>query len=158
MEADFSEKLGITSTHTGTQEITGKLQPRFNAGNLPDIVDDSGAQKINVDVLYKNGQLLDLTEVLDAPSVDDPATKVRDTLIPGTLDPGMQEGKVVALNYIYTVWGCGTPASSSRTTAGRSPRPGTTSSPSARTPSRRASAASPTRASYRTTSTSPSWT
>ncbi|MBL1103728.1 N-acetylglucosamine/diacetylchitobiose ABC transporter substrate-binding protein [Streptomyces sp. 5-8] len=104
-EADFGKKLGITSTHTGTQEITGKLQPRFNAGNPPDIVDDSGAQQIKVDVLYKNGQLLDLAEVLDAPSVDDPAKKVRDTLIPGTLDPGMQEGKVVALNYIYTVWG-----------------------------------------------------
>ncbi|GAA3142933.1 N-acetylglucosamine/diacetylchitobiose ABC transporter substrate-binding protein [Streptomyces rameus] len=104
-EADFGKKLGVTSTHTGTQEITGKLQPRFNAGNPPDIVDDSGAQQIKVDVLYKNGQLLDLAEVLDAPSVDDPAKKVRDTLIPGTLDPGMQEGKVVALNYIYTVWG-----------------------------------------------------
>ncbi|GAA3116864.1 N-acetylglucosamine/diacetylchitobiose ABC transporter substrate-binding protein [Streptomyces echinatus] len=104
-EADFDKKLGITSTHTGTQEITGKLQPRFNAGNPPDVVDDSGAQQIKVDVLYKNGQLLDLAEVLDAPSVDDPAKKVRDTLIPGTLDPGMQEGKVVALNYIYTVWG-----------------------------------------------------
>ncbi|MEU0332002.1 N-acetylglucosamine/diacetylchitobiose ABC transporter substrate-binding protein [Streptomyces sp. NPDC006193] len=104
-EADFREELGITSTHTGTQEITGKLQPRFNAGNPPDVVDDSGAQQIKVDVLYRNGQLLDLTEVLDAPSVDDPAKKVRDTLIPGTLDPGMQEGKVVALNYIYTVWG-----------------------------------------------------
>ncbi|MBL1084190.1 N-acetylglucosamine/diacetylchitobiose ABC transporter substrate-binding protein [Streptomyces actinomycinicus] len=104
-EADFSKKLGISSTHTGTQEITGKLQPRFNAGNPPDIVDDSGAQQIKVDVLYKNGQLLDLSEVLDAPSVDDPAKKVRDTLIPGTLDPGMQEGKIVALNYIYTVWG-----------------------------------------------------
>ncbi|AKJ10041.1 sugar ABC transporter substrate-binding protein [Streptomyces incarnatus] len=104
-EADFSKKLGITSTHTGTQEITGKLQPRFNAGNPPDVVDDSGAQQIKVDVLYKNGSLLDLSAVLDAPSVDDPGKKVRDTLIPGTLDPGIQEGKVVALNYIYTVWG-----------------------------------------------------
>lgn len=104
-EADFGKKLGITSTHTGTQEITGKLQPRFNAGNPPDIVDDSGAQQIKVDVLYKNGSLLDLSEVLDAPSVDEPGKKVRDTLIPGTLDPGIQEGKVVALNYIYTVWG-----------------------------------------------------
>jgi N-acetylglucosamine transport system substrate-binding protein len=104
-EADFSKKLGITSTHTGTQEITGKLQPRFNAGNPPDVVDDSGAQQIKIDVLYKNGSLLDLSEVLDAPSVDDPSKKVRDTLIPGTLDPGVQEGKVVALNYIYTVWG-----------------------------------------------------
>ncbi|OIJ65779.1 N-acetylglucosamine/diacetylchitobiose ABC transporter substrate-binding protein [Streptomyces mangrovisoli] len=104
-EASFKKSNGITSTHTGTQEITGKLQPRFNAGNPPDIVDDSGAQQIKIDVLYKNGQLLDLAAVLDAPSVDDPSKKVRDTLIAGTLDPGVQEGKVVALNYIYTVWG-----------------------------------------------------
>ncbi|KUL72941.1 N-acetylglucosamine/diacetylchitobiose ABC transporter substrate-binding protein [Streptomyces sp. NPDC001651] len=104
-EASFKKKWGVTSVHTGTQEITGKLQPRFNAGNPPDIVDDSGAQQIPIDVLYKNGQLVDLAEVLDAPSVDDPAKKVRDTLIPGTLDAGMQGGKVVALNYIYTVWG-----------------------------------------------------
>ena len=88
-EANFKTKLGITSTHTGTQEITGKLQPRFNAGNPPDIVDDSGAQQIKVDVLYKNGQLLDLAPVLDAPSVDDPSKKVRDMIIPGTLDAGM---------------------------------------------------------------------
>ncbi|MFF0199995.1 N-acetylglucosamine/diacetylchitobiose ABC transporter substrate-binding protein [Streptomyces sp. NPDC005017] len=104
-EASFQKKWGVTSTHTGTQEITGKLQPRFNGGNPPDIVDNSGAQKIKIDVLYKNGQLLDLAAVLDAPSVDDPSKKVRDTLIPGTLDAGMQEGKIVALNYIYTVWG-----------------------------------------------------
>ncbi|MFJ7069137.1 N-acetylglucosamine/diacetylchitobiose ABC transporter substrate-binding protein [Streptomyces sp. NPDC101115] len=104
-EASFNKKWGVTATHTGTQEITGKLQPRFNAGNPPDIVDDSGAQKIKIDVLHKNGQLLDLAEVLDAPSVDDPNKKVRDTLIPGTVDAGLQEGKVVALNYIYTVWG-----------------------------------------------------
>ncbi|MDI9830558.1 MULTISPECIES: N-acetylglucosamine/diacetylchitobiose ABC transporter substrate-binding protein [unclassified Streptomyces] len=104
-EASFKKKWGVTSVHTGTQEITGKLQPRFNAGNPPDIVDDSGAQQIPIDVLYKNGQLVDLAEVLDAPSVDDPGKKVRDTLIPGTLDAGMQGGKVVALNYIYTVWG-----------------------------------------------------
>lgn len=56
-------------------------------------------------MLYKNDQLLDLAEILDAPSIDDPDKKVRDTLIPGTLDAGMQENKVVALNYIYTVWG-----------------------------------------------------
>ncbi|MEV0175598.1 N-acetylglucosamine/diacetylchitobiose ABC transporter substrate-binding protein [Streptomyces sp. NPDC050803] len=104
-EASFEKAWGVTSTHTGTQEITGKLQPRFNAGNPPDIVDNSGAQKIKIDVLFKNGQLLDLAEVLDAPSVDDPSKKVRDTVIPGTLDPGLQSGKVVALNYIYTVWG-----------------------------------------------------
>lgn len=104
-EAAFDKKWGSKSAHTGTQEITGKLQPRFNGGNPPDIVDDSGAQQIKLDVLYKSGQLLDLAAVLDAPSIDDPTKKVRDTLIPGTLDPGLQGGKVVSLNYIYTVWG-----------------------------------------------------
>ncbi|MER5468326.1 N-acetylglucosamine/diacetylchitobiose ABC transporter substrate-binding protein [Streptomyces sp. NPDC002935] len=104
-EAAFDKKWGSKSAHTGTQEITGKLQPRFNGGNPPDIVDDSGAQQIKLDVLYKSGQLLDLAAVLDAPSIDDPSKKVRDTLIPGTLDPGLQGGKVVSLNYIYTVWG-----------------------------------------------------
>ncbi|MGW3287752.1 N-acetylglucosamine/diacetylchitobiose ABC transporter substrate-binding protein [Streptomyces sp. NPDC001002] len=104
-EASFQKKWGITSTHTGTQEITGKLQPRFNGGTPPDIVDDSGAQQIKPDVLYKNGQLLDLAVVLDAPSIDDPSKKVRDTVIPGTLDAGLQEGNIVTLNYIYTVWG-----------------------------------------------------
>jgi len=104
-EAAFDKKWGTKSAHTGTQEITGKLQPRFNNNTPPDIVDDSGAQQIKLDVLYKSGQLLDLATVLDAPSVDDPSKKVRDTLIPGTLDPGLQGGKVVSLNYIYTVWG-----------------------------------------------------
>lgn len=104
-EASFKKKWGVTSTHTGTQEITGKLQPRFNANTPPDIVDNSGAQQIPIDVLAKNGQLLDLDAVLESPSIDDPSKKVRDTLIPGTLDAGMQSGKVVALNYIYTVWG-----------------------------------------------------
>ncbi|MFD3926638.1 N-acetylglucosamine/diacetylchitobiose ABC transporter substrate-binding protein [Streptomyces sp. NPDC058614] len=104
-EAAFDKKWGTKSAHTGTQEITGKLQPRFNNNTPPDVVDDSGAQQIKLDVLFKNGQLLDLAAVLDAPSIDDPSKKVRDTLIPGTLDPGLQGGKNVALPYVYTVWG-----------------------------------------------------
>ena len=81
-EAAFDKKWGTTSAHTGTQEITGKLQPRFNGGNPPDVVDDSGAQQIKLDVLYKSGQLADLAALLDAPSIDDPSKKVRDTLHP----------------------------------------------------------------------------
>ncbi|MGW0364802.1 N-acetylglucosamine/diacetylchitobiose ABC transporter substrate-binding protein [Streptomyces sp. NPDC002990] len=104
-EAAFDKKWGTTSSHLGTQEITAKLQVRFNGGNPPDIVDDSGAQQIKLDVLFKGGQLADLTPVLDAPSLDDPAKKVRDMLIPGTVEQGMQGGKFVALNYVYTVFG-----------------------------------------------------
>ncbi|MFF3014095.1 N-acetylglucosamine/diacetylchitobiose ABC transporter substrate-binding protein [Streptomyces sp. NPDC057939] len=104
-EAAFDKKWGTTSSHLGTQEITAKLQPRFNGGNPPDVVDDAGAQQIKLDVLFKGGQLADLTQVLDAPSLDDPAKKVRDTLIKGTIEQGTQGGKFVALNYVYTVFG-----------------------------------------------------
>ncbi|WP_329199206.1 MULTISPECIES: N-acetylglucosamine/diacetylchitobiose ABC transporter substrate-binding protein [unclassified Streptomyces] len=104
-EAAFGKKWGTTSSHLGTQEITGKLQPRFNGGNPPDVIDDSGAQQIKVDVLAKGGQLADLTQVLDAPSLDDPSKKVRDMLIPGTVEQGTQGGKFVALYYVYTVFG-----------------------------------------------------
>ncbi|OKK22674.1 sugar ABC transporter substrate-binding protein [Streptomyces sp. CB00455] len=104
-EAAFDKKWGTTSSHLGTQEITAKLQPRFNGGNPPDVVDDAGAQMIKLDVLFKGGQLADLTAVLDAPSPDDPAKKVRDTLIAGTVQQGTQGGKFVALNYVYTVFG-----------------------------------------------------
>ncbi|MFJ7158904.1 N-acetylglucosamine/diacetylchitobiose ABC transporter substrate-binding protein [Streptomyces sp. NPDC101118] len=104
-EAAFDKKWGTKSSHLGTQEITGKLQPRFNGGNPPDVIDDSGAQQIKLDVLFKGGQLADLTPVLDAPSLDDPNKKVRDMLIPGTVEQGTQGGKFVAVNYVYTVWG-----------------------------------------------------
>ncbi|MEU8674743.1 N-acetylglucosamine/diacetylchitobiose ABC transporter substrate-binding protein [Streptomyces sp. NPDC048560] len=104
-EALFAKRWDTKVSHLGTQEITGKLQPRFNAGTPPDVIDDSGAQQIKLDVLFKGGQLLDLAPVLDAPSIDDPSKKVRDTLIPGTIDTGLQGGKVVSLNYVYTLWG-----------------------------------------------------
>ncbi|MER5807569.1 N-acetylglucosamine/diacetylchitobiose ABC transporter substrate-binding protein [Streptomyces sp. NPDC002033] len=104
-EAAFDKKWGTTSAHLGTQEITAKLQPRFNGGTPPDVVDDAGAQQIKLDVLAKGGQLADLAVVLDAPSLDDPSKKVRDTLIAGTVEQGTQGGKFVALNYVYTVFG-----------------------------------------------------
>ncbi|WP_235215467.1 N-acetylglucosamine/diacetylchitobiose ABC transporter substrate-binding protein [Phaeacidiphilus oryzae] len=90
---------------TATQQITGVLQPRFNAGNPPDLVDDSGAQQIKLDVLYGNGQLADLGPLLDAPSVDDPNTKVRDTLMPGTVAAGTYGNSMYDLQYVYTAFG-----------------------------------------------------
>jgi len=92
-------------SHSATQDITGVLQPRLNAGNPPDIVDDSGAQQIKLDVLQKAGQLTDLTPLLDAPSMDDPSKKVRDILMPGTVELGTVGGQFVTLQYVYTVFG-----------------------------------------------------
>ena len=96
---------GAKVSHTATQNITGLLQPRLNAGNPPDVVDDSGNQMIKLDVLRKAGQLTDLTPLLDAPSLDDPGRKVRDVLMPGTVQLGTVDGTFAALPYVYTVFG-----------------------------------------------------
>jgi N-acetylglucosamine transport system substrate-binding protein len=111
---DYATALGklYESKHSGskagvswTQDITGKLQPRFNGGTPPDVIDDSGAQQIKLDVLQKSGQLTNLTPLLDAPYIDDPSKKIRDVLQPGTIDVGNIGGEFVTLQYIYTVWG-----------------------------------------------------
>jgi N-acetylglucosamine transport system substrate-binding protein len=95
-----------TVKHTGTQQITQILQPRFVGGTPPDLIDNSGAQQLDMNSLIKNGQLTDLTALLDAASIDDPSKKVRDTLLPGTVEQGQYGGKeVYALNYAQNVFG-----------------------------------------------------
>ncbi|MER5490406.1 MULTISPECIES: N-acetylglucosamine/diacetylchitobiose ABC transporter substrate-binding protein [unclassified Streptomyces] len=89
-----------------TQKIQSTLQPRFNQGNPPDLIDNSGAEQMDMGVLAGKNQLLDLTPLLDAPSIDDPNKKVRDTLRPGIVEMGQFDGKEVwILYYTYTVYG-----------------------------------------------------
>ncbi|MFF2774659.1 N-acetylglucosamine/diacetylchitobiose ABC transporter substrate-binding protein [Streptomyces sp. NPDC058052] len=91
---------------TPTQKITTELQPRFNGGNPPDLIDNSGAEQMDMGVLVGQKQLTDLTPLLDAPSVDDPSKKVRDTLRPGIIEMGQFDGEPCwMLNYAYTVYG-----------------------------------------------------
>src|SRR5690606_15290370 len=80
-------------------------QPRFASADPPDLVDDSGAQKIPLGTLVGGKQLADLQPLLDAPSVDEPNVKVRDTLVDGTVDVGSYNGTFHALNYVLFVYG-----------------------------------------------------
>ncbi|WP_432095838.1 N-acetylglucosamine/diacetylchitobiose ABC transporter substrate-binding protein [Streptomyces sp. bgisy100] len=92
--------------HASTQKIQSTLQPRFNGGTPPDLIDNSGAEQMDFGTLVSKNQLTDLTELLDAPSVDDPSKKVRDTLRPGVVEMGRFDGKPVwILYYAYTVYG-----------------------------------------------------
>lgn len=89
-----------------TQAIQTELQPRFNGGTPPDLIDNSGKEQMDMGVLVAQKQLHDLTELLDAPSYDDPKKKVRDTLRPGIVEMGQFEGSPVwMLYYAYTVYG-----------------------------------------------------
>ena len=91
--------------HKGIQKVGEALQPRFVANTPPDVVDDSGAGRLDIATLAESKQLTDLAQLLDAPSWDDPKVKVRDTLIPGVVDDGTFSGTCLTLNYTYTVWG-----------------------------------------------------
>lgn len=92
--------------HTATQKIQSQLQPRFNGGTPPDLIDNSGAEQMDMGVLVGKKQLLDLTPLMDAPSIDDPSKKVRDTLRPGVLEMGQFDGDPVwIMYYAYTVYG-----------------------------------------------------
>lgn len=94
-----------TVDHQGIQRVGEVLQPRFIANNPPDVVDNSGAGRLDLVTLVSSGKLTDLTELLDAPSLDDPAKKVRDTLMPGVVEDGTFGGKVYVLNYSSVLWG-----------------------------------------------------
>jgi N-acetylglucosamine transport system substrate-binding protein len=92
--------------HHSTQKIQTELQPRFNGGTPPDLIDDSGAEQMDMGVLVGKHQLSDLTPLLDAPSIDDPKTRVRDILRPGVVEMGQFDGTSVwIMYYAYTVYG-----------------------------------------------------
>ncbi|WP_328768034.1 N-acetylglucosamine/diacetylchitobiose ABC transporter substrate-binding protein [Streptomyces sp. NBC_00286] len=91
---------------SATQKIQSVLQPRFNQGTPPDLIDNSGAEQMDMGVLVGKKQLADLTPLLDAPSIDDPSKKVRDTLRPGIVEMGQFDGDPVwIMYYAYTVYG-----------------------------------------------------
>ena len=66
--------------HAGITDIRQQLQPRFNSGNPPDVIDNSGAEQLPLATLADTGQLADLTPLFDAESID--GGKIRDTLNP----------------------------------------------------------------------------
>ncbi|HEY5834070.1 N-acetylglucosamine/diacetylchitobiose ABC transporter substrate-binding protein [Streptomyces sp.] len=105
-EAVYNTTFGTTVKHTGTQGLGPKLQPRFAGNTPPDIMDNSGADSLDTASLAKQGKLLDLTPLLDAPTIDDPARKIRDVLIAGTVEQGQYGSQeLYALNYAFTVYG-----------------------------------------------------
>lgn len=96
------EKLqsGTTVKVTAATNIAQTLQPRFVAGNPPDVIDNSGANLIGINTI--RDQLADLTDVLEAKNYE--GTVIKDTLYPGVTEPGTFEGKFVNLNYVLTVY------------------------------------------------------
>ncbi|MCW3840662.1 N-acetylglucosamine/diacetylchitobiose ABC transporter substrate-binding protein [Micromonospora yasonensis] len=105
-EAMYKEKYPKAEIkHSATQEINKTLQPRFVDGTPPDVVNNSGAGQIDFNGLVSQNAVADLNELLDAPSLDQPGKKVRETLLPGAVEVGSYDGKFLVLNYTYTAYG-----------------------------------------------------
>src|SRR5947207_256362 len=90
---------------SSTQEISTTLQPRYNGGTPPDVVDNSGTKFMDFGALKSAGQLQDLTDLWNAPSVDDPSKKVSEVVQAGMIDQGKLDGKSYIFNYVSTVYG-----------------------------------------------------
>ncbi|MEU7315702.1 N-acetylglucosamine/diacetylchitobiose ABC transporter substrate-binding protein [Streptomyces sp. NPDC007083] len=89
-----------------TERIATQVQPRIIKGDPPDVVNNSGAEMMSISKLVQNKQVSDVTELLDAPSWDDPDVKVRDTLVPGVVEMGQFGGEACyQLNIAQTVYG-----------------------------------------------------
>ncbi|MEV1241955.1 N-acetylglucosamine/diacetylchitobiose ABC transporter substrate-binding protein [Nonomuraea sp. NPDC049750] len=102
---DLHEKMyekrfpGATVKHNATQQIGTQLRPRFVSGDVPDVVNNSGPEALDLAAMAGEGQLADLTALFDAPSLDDPSKKVRDTVTPAVLDNAKIDDKDLVLNY-----------------------------------------------------------
>lgn len=105
--AQLHEKLhpGTVVKVQSIQKITEQLQPRFVAGNPPDVIDNSGANMIPMADLVREGQLADLAELFEAPALDTPGKKFKETLFPGSQDSANFGGKQLGVNIAYTVSG-----------------------------------------------------
>ncbi|WUJ75149.1 N-acetylglucosamine/diacetylchitobiose ABC transporter substrate-binding protein [Kribbella soli] len=88
-----------------TPQLSDALLPRFASGNPPDVVLSTGDQELELGRLVKDGQLADLQQLLDAPSWDNQAAKVKDQLLSELLDIGRYDGTPRTLNYVATVYG-----------------------------------------------------
>lgn len=92
-------------TYAGIQRLGEQLQPRFVAGNPPDVIDNSGAGNLDVTALVADGQLADLADLMKAPAYDTPNATFEDTLVPGSQASGVYDGKQLVLNWALTVDG-----------------------------------------------------
>src|ERR1700754_2470491 len=96
-------------TYSATEQIATVVQPRINAGDAPDMINNSGSNLMDMGAIVTAGQAADLTDLFAAPSLDIPGKTVGETLVPGAIEQGTYEvngaKKPYAVNYSFTVFG-----------------------------------------------------
>ncbi len=96
------KKVDLTYKVTPSNQIAQELQPRFVGGTPPDLVDNAGANQIGMSTIVD--QLEDLSSLLETSSYE--GAKLSETLYLDAIKrAGTYNGKLVALNYVMTVYG-----------------------------------------------------
>ncbi len=91
--------------YTATQRLGPQYQPRFVAGDPPDVMDNSGAESLSIGALVAEGQLADLADLMEAPAYDTEGATFAESLVPGTQDNGVFSGVQRVLFLSTTVYG-----------------------------------------------------
>ncbi|GAA3270006.1 MULTISPECIES: N-acetylglucosamine/diacetylchitobiose ABC transporter substrate-binding protein [Dactylosporangium] len=100
----FNAKHGnVTVNQSATQKIKTQEQPKM-ATTPSDLINNSGADIMDTSTLISENAIQPLDDLLDAPTWDG-SGKIRDSLLPGTINDGTYNGKFYTLKYAYTVWG-----------------------------------------------------
>jgi N-acetylglucosamine transport system substrate-binding protein len=95
-----AKQSGVTVKVTPVTKVAQSLQPRFVAGNPPDVIDNSGAGLIGINTI--RDQLAELNDVIEATNYE--GTVIKDTLYQGVTEPGTFDGKFIVLNYVLSVF------------------------------------------------------
>ncbi len=91
--------------YIGTQRLQEQFQARVVEGNPPDVMDNSGAGNFNTTTLYNEGQLADLTDLMEAPAYGQEGVTFADSLAPGSQQEGIFDGSQYILKYVFSVYG-----------------------------------------------------
>jgi N-acetylglucosamine transport system substrate-binding protein len=92
---------------TATTRLGPQYQPRFVAGEPPDVMDNSGAENLSIGALVAEGQLADLADLMAAPAYDTEGATFAESLVPGTQGDGVYSGvqRVLLLSTtVYGIW------------------------------------------------------
>ncbi|WP_433614692.1 N-acetylglucosamine/diacetylchitobiose ABC transporter substrate-binding protein [Dactylosporangium sp. CA-139114] len=98
-----AKHANITVNQSATQKIKTQEQPKM-ATTPSDLINNSGADIMDTSTLINENAIQPLDDLLDAPTWDG-SGKIRDSLLPGTINDGSYNGKFYTLKYAYTVWG-----------------------------------------------------
>jgi N-acetylglucosamine transport system substrate-binding protein len=92
-------------SHKAITDIRQQMQPLFNAGTPPDVLDNAGAEKLPISTLADTAQLTDLTDLWESDSIGFEGMTVRDTLHPIAIEAAEYADKPMAMNYALQVYG-----------------------------------------------------